>query len=184
MAQLRSLALQPEHTPIRITAAISANVYHLLRRPAVRGSRVVAFYGESAYGWFEPRALIPFDPQYTEKSKQTNTKAFLTAVAEAKYEVNRRAAYKCSRIVDVDVTGFEPGIVYALKQIKRARDGFQPRKTLTFVQKLALIPQSDMQINVEWTKNVAHLLAYWRAVFQEFNEMYAQEFGVHSPGRS
>lgn len=37
---------------------------------------LVAFYGDNSYGWFEPGELIPFDPHFTEKSKQINTRIF------------------------------------------------------------------------------------------------------------
>ncbi|GFZ14008.1 Tudor/PWWP/MBT superfamily protein [Actinidia rufa] len=179
--------------------------------PSVRNTKkdghiLVAFYGDNTYGWLEPSGLIPFDPHYTEKSKQTNTEAFLNAVGEAKDEVNRRASLGLTcycrapnnfhpsivqgsivqGFFDVDLAGFGHGNAYSLKQIERARDAFQPLKTLSFVRKLALMPQSDMQRNVEWTKNVAHLLAYRRAVFEKHDETYAQAFGVQSshPGCS
>ncbi|XP_057476020.1 PWWP domain-containing protein 4-like [Actinidia eriantha] len=183
-------------------------VYSLpsVRNTKKEGHVLVAFYGDNTYGWLEPGGLIPFDPHYTEKSKQTNTEAFLNAVGEAKDEVNRRAAlgltcycrapnnFRPSIVqgsivqgfFDMDLAGFGYGNAYSLKQIERARDAFQPLKTLSFVRKLALMPQSDMQRNVEWTKNVAHLLAYRRAVFEKHDETYAQAFGVQSshPGCS
>ncbi|KAG5555018.1 hypothetical protein RHGRI_012532 [Rhododendron griersonianum] len=158
-----------------------------------KGHVLVAFYGDNSYGWFEPGELIPFDPHFTEKSKQINTQGFLTAVGEAKDEVNKRAAlgltcfcqnpnnFRTTHVqgfLEVDVSGFENGCVYPVKQIERARDGFQPIKSLSFLQKLALMPRSGMQRNVGWMKNVARLLAYRRAVFEEFDETYAQAFGV------
>ncbi|XP_058209264.1 PWWP domain-containing protein 1-like isoform X3 [Rhododendron vialii] len=158
-----------------------------------KGHVLVAFYGDNSYGWFEPGELIPFDPHFTEKSKQINTQGFLTAVGEAKNEVNKRAAlgltcfcrnpnnFRTTPVqgfLEVDVSGYENGCVYPVKQIERARDGFQPIKSLSFLQKLALMSQSGMQRNVGWMKNVARLLAYRRAVFEEFDETYAQAFGV------
>ncbi|KAF5941478.1 hypothetical protein HYC85_019120 [Camellia sinensis] len=157
------------------------------------GQVLVAFYGDDTYGWFEPGRLIPFDFHYTEKSKQTNTPEFLTAVGEAVDEVKRRAALgltcHCRKpnifrpksvegFFEVDVSGFQPGGLYSMKQIERARDAFQPSKTLSFVKQLTLMPQDDVQRNVEWTNNVALVLAYRRAVFEEFDETYAQAFGV------
>ncbi|XP_058209257.1 PWWP domain-containing protein 1-like isoform X1 [Rhododendron vialii] len=166
-----------------------------------KGHVLVAFYGDNSYGWFEPGELIPFDPHFTEKSKQINTQGFLTAVGEAKNEVNKRAAlgltcfcrnpnnFRTTPVqgfLEVDVSGYENGCVYPVKQIERARDGFQPIKSLSFLQKLALMSQSGMQRNVGWMKNVARLLAYRRAVFEEFDETYAQAFGVQPvrPGGS
>ncbi|KAI8002612.1 PWWP domain-containing protein YLR455W [Camellia lanceoleosa] len=157
------------------------------------GQVLVAFYGDDTYGWFEPGRLIPFDFHYTEKSKQTNTPEFLTAVGEAVAEVKRRAALgltcHCQKLnifrpksvegfFEVDVSGFQPGGLYSMKQIERARDAFQPSEALSFVKQLALMPQDDVQRNVEWTNNVALVLAYRRAVFEEFEETYAQAFGV------
>ncbi|CAL5415607.1 unnamed protein product [Camellia sinensis] len=157
------------------------------------GQVLVAFYGDGTYGWLEPGRLIPFDFHSTEKSKQTDTPEFLTAVEEAVDEVKRRAALglscRCRKpnifrpksvegFFEVDVSGFQPGGLYSKKQIERARDAFQPSKTLSFVKQLALMPQDDVQRNVEWTNNVALVLAYRRAVFEEFDETYAQAFGV------
>ncbi|KAI8005407.1 PWWP domain-containing protein YLR455W [Camellia lanceoleosa] len=162
-------------------------------RAEKEGQVLVAFYGDGSYAWLEPGRLIPFDFHYTEKSKQTNTPEFLTAVGEAVDEVKRRAALgltchcwnpnvfrpkSVEGFFEVDVSGFQPGGLYSKKQIERARDAFQPSKTLSFVKQLALMPQDDVQRNVEWTNNVALVLAYRRAVFEEFDETYAQAFGV------
>ncbi|KAF5954712.1 hypothetical protein HYC85_007568 [Camellia sinensis] len=160
-------------------------------RAEKEGQVLVAFYGDGTYGWFEPGRLIPFDFHYTEKSKQTNTPEFLTAVGEAVDEVKRRAALgltcRCRNpnifrpksvegFFEVDVSGFQPGGLYSKKQIERARDAFQSSKILSFMKRLALMPQDDVQRNVEWTNNVALVLAYRRAVFEEFDETYAQAF--------
>jgi DNA (cytosine-5)-methyltransferase 3A len=53
---------------------------------------LVAFFGDSSYGWFNPKNLIPFDPHYAEKSTKTNEQAFLSAVEDAENEACRRAA--------------------------------------------------------------------------------------------
>ncbi|KAI8561584.1 hypothetical protein RHMOL_Rhmol04G0351600 [Rhododendron molle] len=86
-----------------------------------------------------------------------NTRGFLTAFGEAKDEVNKRAAlgltcfcqnpnnFRTAHVqgfLEMDVSGFENGRVYPVKQIERARDGFQPIKSLSFLQKLALMPRS------------------------------------------
>ncbi|CAL5346974.1 unnamed protein product [Camellia sinensis] len=93
-------------------------------RAEKEGQVLVAFYGDGTYGWLEPGRLIPFDFHYTEKSKQTNTPEFLTAVEEAVDEVKRRAALglscRCRKpnifrpksvegFFEVDVNGFQPG---------------------------------------------------------------------------
>ncbi|GMP43450.1 hypothetical protein CsSME_00012807 [Camellia sinensis var. sinensis] len=180
-------------------------------RAEKEGQVLVAFYGDGTYGWFEPGRLIPFDFHYTEKSKQTNTPEFLTALGEAVDEVKRRAALgltcRCRNpnifrpksvegFFEVDVSGFQPGGLYSKKQIERARDAFQSSKILSFVKQLALMPQDDVQRNVEWTNNVALVLAYRRAVFEEFDETYAQAFrlqpvrpgvsvvGLHNPEKA
>ncbi|CAL5331630.1 unnamed protein product [Camellia sinensis] len=180
-------------------------------RAEKEGQVLVAFYGDGTYGWFEPGRLIPFDFHYTEKSKQTNTPEFLTAVGEAVDEVKRRAALgltcRCRNpnifrpksvegFFEVDVSGFQPGGLYSKKQIERARDAFQSSKILSFMKQLALMPQDDVQRNVEWTNNVASVLAYRRAVFEEFDETYAQAFrlqpvrpgvsvvGLHNPEKA
>lgn len=137
-------------------------------RPSVRNTKkkghlLVAFYGDNSYGWFEPGGLIPFGPHFIEKSKQTSALGFLTAVGEAKDEVNRRAAlgltclcrnhnnFRTTRVqgfLEVNVCGFENGSIYPVEQIERARHDFQPIKTLSFLQKLSVMPHNDMQRNI------------------------------------
>ncbi|XP_059632720.1 PWWP domain-containing protein 1-like [Cornus florida] len=156
------------------------------------GHVLVSFYGDNSYGWLKPAALIPFDVHYAEKSKQTDDQPFLTAVEGVVDEVKKRAALGlacCHQFLsnfrptsvqgffEVDVRGYEPGGLYSLKQIGKARDDFQPFKTLSFIRKLALVPRSDVQRNVSWMKNVAQVIAYRMAVFEEFDETYAQAFG-------
>ncbi|KAJ6836438.1 uncharacterized protein M6B38_327390 [Iris pallida] len=97
-----------------------------LATPSVRRSRqvghvLVAFFGDSSYGWFDPSELIPFAPNFPEKSKQTTLRSFLVAVEEAVDEFSRRGALgltcncrnpknfrprKVPRYFAVDVPGF------------------------------------------------------------------------------
>ncbi|WOL09218.1 hypothetical protein Cni_G17971 [Canna indica] len=164
-----------------------------VRRSRREGHVLVAFFGDSSYGWFDPAELIPFDPHYEEKSRQTNLRPFVKAVEEAADETSRRAAlaltcycrnklnFRPSRVpgyFSVDIPGFEPGGIYSSKQISSARDKFVPEKALSFVQHAALDPLMDDVASIDRIKSIAMLFAYRRAVFEEFDETYAQAFGV------
>ncbi|XP_042505465.1 uncharacterized protein LOC122082029 [Macadamia integrifolia] len=168
--------------------------------PSVRwtkreGHVLVAFFGDSSYGWFDPAELIPFDPHYAEKSRQTNSRNFLKAVEEAVDEACRRRAlalacycrnpfnFRPANVqgyFSVDVGGYEPGGVYSVKQIEMARDSFHPDEMLSFVLRMALTPRNDEQKGIDWIKDKALVLAYRKAVFEEYDETYAQAFGVQT----
>lgn len=169
-----------------------------VRRTRREGHVLVAFFGDSSYGWFDPAELIPFDPYFAEKSQQTNSRNFVKAVEEAADEASRRRglalACRCRNAYNfrplnmqgyfaVDVPDFEPGGVYSANQIKKARDGFQPDETLDFVKQLALAPSRCDRSTIDFVKNKATVFAFRKAVFEEFDETYAQAFGVQ-PSRT
>ncbi|CAL9107724.1 unnamed protein product [Musa textilis] len=164
-----------------------------VRRTKREGHVLVAFFGDSSYGWFDPAELIPFDPHYAEKSKQTTLRPFVKAVEEAADETSRREALAvtcyCRNTVNfrparvpgyfyVDVPGFEPGGIYSSKQINSTRDKFSPEKALAFVLQTAVDPLTGDQASIDQIKSIAMMFAYRRAVFEEFDETYAQAFGV------
>ncbi|KAJ0976239.1 hypothetical protein J5N97_018204 [Dioscorea zingiberensis] len=168
----------------------------LVRRTKREGHVLVAFFGDSSYGWFDPEELIPFEPHYAEKSKQTNSRTFLKAVEEATDEASRRGALAVTcncrnqlnlRNTDVlgfyavDVTGYEPCGIYSWPQIEKARNSFVPSCLLSFVRKLAQNPMrcvDQHRLDIETVKSKAMDLAYRRAVFEEHDETYAQAFGI------
>ncbi|MFS7986584.1 putative PWWP domain-containing protein [Helianthus anomalus] len=166
-----------------------------VRRSKRDGLLLVAFFGDSSYGWFDPSELIPFDSNYAEKSRQTNSKTFVKAVEEAMDEVSRRSALGLScmcrskqnfRPIDVpgyfsvDVPDYEPGAVYSVDAIGKARESFQPSSALDFVRRLALEPAGSAYGSVDFIKNKAKVISYRRAVYEEFDETYAQAFGYDS----
>ncbi|XP_014518654.1 uncharacterized protein LOC106775919 [Vigna radiata var. radiata] len=166
-----------------------------VRRMKREGHVLVAFFGDSSYGWFEPAELIPFDANFAEKSQQTNARTFLRAVEEAVDEACRRRglglACRCRKTDNfrptnvegyfcVDVEDYEPGGLYSDSQIAKARDSFNPSETLAFVKQLAIAPHDGGPGNIGFTNNKATLSAYRKAVFEQFDETYAQAFGVQS----
>lgn len=168
-----------------------------VRRTRRDGHVLVAFFGDSSYGWFDPAELIPFDPNFAEKSRQTTSRTFLKAVEEAVDEASRRCAVglacKCRnpynfRVTNVqgyfavDVPDYEPYAVYSANQIRKARDSFNPSGTLSFVKQLAVLPLGGDPKNLNYVKDRATVFALRKAVFEEFDETYAQAFGVQ-PGR-
>ncbi|XP_010524870.1 PREDICTED: uncharacterized protein LOC104802799 [Tarenaya hassleriana] len=172
--------------------------------PSVRRTRrighvLVAFFGDSSYGWFDPAELIPFEPHFAEKSQQMNSKNFVRAVEEAVDEASRRSALgltcKCRNPYNfrptsvhgyfaVDVPDYEAQVVYSAEQIKNARDRFLPLETLSFVKQLALAPQECFSDDINFVKNRAAVSALRRAVFEEFDETYAQAFGAKTARHS
>ncbi|XP_072974941.1 PWWP domain-containing protein 1-like [Typha angustifolia] len=164
-----------------------------VRRTKREGHVLVAFFGDSSYGWFDPAELIPFGPNFLEKSKQTASRNFLKAVEEAADEAGRRGALSvacCCRKPSnfhpagvagyffVDVAGFEPAGIYSDKQIKSARDKFEPKEVVSFVHSLALAPRSSEDRDIDFFRSKAMMLAYRKAVYEEFDETYAQAFGM------
>ncbi|KAK8966125.1 hypothetical protein KSP40_PGU008194 [Platanthera guangdongensis] len=164
-----------------------------VRRMRGDGLVLVAFFGDSSYGWFDPAELIPFEPNFPEKSRQTSSRNFVRAVEEAVDEASRRVALAvacCCRnrhnfrpstvpgYFHVDVVGYEPGGLYSSTQINEARDNFVPLELLSFVNQLALGPRANNGNTIEWIQTAAKLVAYRRSVFEEFDETYAQAFGV------
>ncbi|XP_043708414.1 uncharacterized protein LOC122657691 isoform X2 [Telopea speciosissima] len=164
-----------------------------VRRTKREGHVLVAFFGDSSYGWFDPEDLVPFEPYYAEKSRQTNSRNFLKAVEEAVDEASRRNALglacycrspfnfrrtSVQGYFAVDVDGYEPGGVYSVKQVKMARDNFQPASMLSFILQTALMPRSSEPKGIDWVKDKATVLAYRKAVYEEYDDTYAQAFGV------
>lgn len=163
-----------------------------VKRSKREGHVLVAFFGDSSYGWFNLAELVPFEENFAEKSRQTTARAFVAAVDEALDELSRRQCLglscRCrnefnfwpSSVKDylvVDVGDYEPG-VYSLSQINKSRESFRPKETLSFVQQLALSPKTDQCRTVEFVKKKAIVLACRKALFEEFDETYAQAFGT------
>ncbi|KAL2469222.1 uncharacterized protein Fot_50798 [Forsythia ovata] len=160
-----------------------------VRRTKHEGQMLVAFFGDSSYGWFYPAELIPFEENFVEKSSQTLSRPFSKAVEEAVDEVSRRRslglACRCRNkynfwpttvdgYCNVDVGCYESGGVYSRRQIKEAQDSFRPREILNFVQQLALIPLTDEYWTLNFIKNKATVLACRKSFFEAFDETYAQ----------
>ncbi|KAL0393238.1 UNVERIFIED_CONTAM: hypothetical protein Sradi_2546600 [Sesamum radiatum] len=108
-----------------------------------KGRVLVAFFGDNTYGWLEPENIVPFEPHFDEKSKQSEDHLFLAAVEEAMCEVKKRSALgltcKCLNpskfrptevqgFLEVDVAGYGARSKYSIEQIKKARYGFKPRQ--------------------------------------------------------
>ncbi|CAN1161448.1 PWWP domain-containing protein 1 [Linum perenne] len=164
-----------------------------VRRTRREGHVLVAFFGDSSYGWFDPAELIPFELHFGEKSQQTSSRTFAKAVEEAVDEASRRCGLalvcrcrsKCnfrptniSGYFEVDVPDYEANGVYSVAQIRKARDGFQPRDTLAFIKRLARDPVGDDPGSIDYIRYRATAAAFRTAVFEEFDETYGQAFGV------
>ncbi|KAK9046980.1 hypothetical protein V6N11_052849 [Hibiscus sabdariffa] len=166
-----------------------------VRRTRREGHVLVAFFGDSSYGWFDPAELVPFDRHFFEKSQQTNSRTFVKAVEEAMDEASRRRglglACKCRNPYNfrptnvqgyfaVDVPDYEPNGIYSANQIRNARNSFKPSETLSFLNQLASAPVACDQQSIEFFKNKATIFSFRKAVFEEYDETYAQAFAVQS----
>ncbi|KAK6159889.1 hypothetical protein DH2020_003270 [Rehmannia glutinosa] len=152
-----------------------------VRRSSTRATCWWRFLGTAAMG-----------ENFVEKSRQTTSRTFVKAVEEAVDELSRRSslglACRCRNEFNfwpsnvegyfvVNVGDYEPG-VYGLSQISKSRDGFWPREMLSFVQQMASEPSNDQHWTIDFIKNKATVLAYRKALFEEFDETYAQAFGT------
>ncbi|KAL8136055.1 hypothetical protein AgCh_010596 [Apium graveolens] len=79
-----------------------------------------------------------------------------------------------------DFGNFGEGAVSSVVQIMKSRDDFQPIEVLDFVNQLALSSVNVEQENFIKKKGTA--LAYRKALYEEFDETYAQAVG-HDPER-
>ncbi|KAK7258891.1 hypothetical protein RIF29_24480 [Crotalaria pallida] len=164
-----------------------------VRRSKREGHLLVAFFGDSSYGWFETEELIPFDANFAEKSRQTSSKPFVKAVEEAVDELSRRRglglACNCRNAdnfrptsvrgyLSVDVPDYEPGGFYSNSEIRKARSGFRPSEALAFTKRLALAPRDGEDVSIGFIKNKATAFAYRKAVYEECDDTYAQAFGM------
>lgn len=174
----------------------------------LRGRReglvLVAFFGDSSYGWFEPHELVPFEDHFAEKAAQggSSRSSFAAAVAEAVDEVARRAALALlcpcrnpdafrpnpgnGRFFLVDVPGFDTDADYHPDQIQAARDRFVPRMALDFLLDAGVKQRDAAEAaarTVPGMELAGLFMAYRRTVFAPRDNTYAEAFGV-DPGKA
>nr|TKW24235.1 hypothetical protein SEVIR_3G039300v2 [Setaria viridis] len=163
------------------------------------GLVLVAFFGDSSYGWFEPQELVPFEDHFAEKAAQggSSRSSFAAAVAEAVDEVARRSALALlcpcrepgafrphpgdGRFFLVDVPGFDSDADYHPDQIQAARDRFVPRKALDYLLDAAVTQQDVAEAaarTVPGMEMAGLFMAYRRTVFAPRDDTYAEAFGV------
>ncbi|KAH9328493.1 hypothetical protein KI387_000601 [Taxus chinensis] len=161
---------------------------------------LIAFFGDSSYGWFLESDLVPFEVNYAQKSKQTTQRGFVKAVEEAVDEISRRAALglmctcrngdafrprRQEGYVNVDVQGYVTSGLYLAGQIEAAKNAFDPADMLSFVRCLAVSPGSGEVKCISGIKSVAEVLAYRVATFVSVNESYREALRIaESKGHS
>ncbi|KAI3694965.1 hypothetical protein L1987_77951 [Smallanthus sonchifolius] len=72
----------------------------------------------------------------------------------------------------VDVAGYDPGALYSVDAIGKARDGFQPKLTIDFLRQLALEPTVDEHADIDFIKNKATVMSYRKAVYEDFDQAF------------
>ncbi|XP_047980649.1 PWWP domain-containing protein 1-like [Salvia hispanica] len=129
-----------------------------VRRGKQEGHVLVAFFGDSSYGWFDPAELIPFEENFAEKSIQTTSRSFVKAVEEAADEIARRSS---------------------LGLACRCKNQFSPSSVEGYV----VVDDGDSEAGVYSLTEIskAHkavALAVRKMRFEDFDETYAQAFGT------
>lgn len=124
-----------------------------VKQTKIVGFLFVAFFGDNTDGWLVTTELLLFELHYHEKSK-IQTQAFLVAVQEAIYKVNKRAApglaCRCldpfnfkpasaPGLLQVDLCGYKEGAIYSMDQVEWSPEEF-PVEMLSFLQQLGLRP--------------------------------------------
>ncbi|XP_062179644.1 PWWP domain-containing protein 1-like isoform X2 [Phragmites australis] len=163
------------------------------------GLILVAFFGDSSYGWFDPHELVPFEDHFAEKAAQggSTRSSFAAAVAEAVDEVARRGALALlcpcrnpdafrphpsdARFLLVDVPGFDSDADYHPDQISSVRERFVPRKALDYLLEAAVTQRDAAEAAARTVLGIemAGLFAACRrARFAERDTTYAEAFGV------
>ncbi|WVZ96265.1 hypothetical protein U9M48_041923 [Paspalum notatum var. saurae] len=163
------------------------------------GLILVAFFGDSSYGWFEPHELVPFEEHFAEKAAQggSTRSSFAAAVAEAVDEVARRSALALlcpcrkpgtfrthpsdSSFLLVDVPGFDSDADYHPDQIQAARQRFVPRKALDYLLDAAVTQRDAAEAAARTLPGIemaGMIGAYRRTVFATRDDTYAEAFGV------
>ncbi|KAF0925666.1 hypothetical protein E2562_017234 [Oryza meyeriana var. granulata] len=169
-----------------------------VRRGYRDGLVLVAFFGDSSYGWFEPHELLPFEEHFPEKKAQGGGRNFPTAIAEAADEVGRRAALALlcpcrrpdairpheadPRYLLVDVPGFDTDAEYHPDQVTAEREKIAPRALLDYL-KGAAVEQLDAadrlhEKSIPAIQMSSMLDAYRRSRYALQDPTYAQAFGM------
>ncbi|XP_057835131.1 PWWP domain-containing protein 1 isoform X1 [Cryptomeria japonica] len=162
------------------------------KRSRRSGHVLVAFFGDATFGWFVESNLIPFEPTFKEKSKQTVSRSFIEAVEDAIDELYRRAAlglmcncrnkfkYGSTRdgYVEVLVPGWEQPVVYPDRILKEARNGFRPEQMLDFVKKMAVSPWCGDNRTIAGFKFAGEVKAYRTATAVPVSAKYREDLGI------
>lgn len=159
----------------------------MAKRSRRSGHVLVAFFGDATFGWFTESNLVPFEPTFAHKSKQTMSKSFCDAVDDAIDELGRRAALGlmcgCTNSfsstareghIEVSVPGYEAPVIYMDRQVKEAKEGFQQAQMLAFMQRMAVAPKCGEDRMISGIKYAAQVRAYRAATAVPVTDEYRQ----------
>uniref|UniRef100_A0A0D9WCU5 PWWP domain-containing protein n=1 Tax=Leersia perrieri TaxID=77586 RepID=A0A0D9WCU5_9ORYZ len=170
-----------------------------VRRGYREGLVLVAFFGDSSYGWFEPHELLPFEEHFREKAFQGGGRNFPLAIDEAIDEISRRASLAClcpcfqpaeavrpheadPRYLLVDVPGFDTDAEYHPEQVKAEREKIAPRAMLDYLRGAALdqVAAVDTLVgkNIPAVQMSSMLEAFRRSRYEQKDPTYAEAFGM------
>ncbi|KAI5062659.1 hypothetical protein GOP47_0023198 [Adiantum capillus-veneris] len=125
---------------------------------------LVAFFGDSTFGWFAEEELIPYEPNFAQKSRQTSAHNFVDAVEDSLDEMRRRVKLgltcHCSSSEEASERGGKrAGLLYD-RQLRDIRRNFEPAKLLSAIKQLACSPFSSSQNMLRTTVSGAQTDAF------------------------
>ncbi|KAH7440947.1 hypothetical protein KP509_03G017200 [Ceratopteris richardii] len=129
---------------------------------------LVAFFGDSTFNWFSETELIPYEPNFSQKSKQTTAPHFVEAVEDSLDEVHKRVksalTCPCSKTESFpeNLEG-RCGLLYD-RQLHDIRTTFDAAIFLAAVKNLACSPFSFSQNMLKSTFTLAQTNAFRRRV--------------------
>lgn len=85
-----------------------SNASDYAKKVKQRDKILVAYFGDSTFAWCNPSQLSPFEENFVEMFKQSNSKSFVNAVKEAVDEVGRLVDLKmtCACVPQENLIGF------------------------------------------------------------------------------
>ncbi|XP_074275412.1 PWWP domain-containing protein 5 [Silene latifolia] len=138
-------------------------------------SYLVAYFGDQTFAWNEEAKLKPFEPHFSQMTKQSNAEAFRDAVECALEEAASRAEFglSCPCITDdvysrLKVQVIENAGIRESTRIRESRERlyaastFEPLKFLDHVKNLAQLPLVEENDRLEHVVVHAQMSAFYR----------------------
>lgn len=159
----------------------------LARKSKRQSHLLVAFFGDSTFGWFLESDLIPFESNFAQKSKQTTAHSFVDAVDDALEEIRRRVELGLACPCRLSVVrkarrtlspARQKGSGLKIdRQIRESRNAFEPSEMVAFIKDLACSPFISVRDKLWSTVAEAQAHAFRVATFCARSSEYEDCFG-------